>query len=338
MKAKRIGFIIVLVLLFITCFSIMDKRYDPLARYPYATKENREDILKYITKPDDINYLIQQQLKPDDFMPYINLSNFDIHNVVYYDLAFSKQPKDKQFIIDFVNNYRSYFDYNSFNVLLNNYNYDNLKKSFDTLGSYNPKATLVINPSDMNLILKNNQSLGYYVPTNLVKVVDIPHLNANSATNDLYVRSEVLEPLTRLCSDAKVINDQTCGNLILTSGFISYDDQMKLYESTLLKFGADKYHLYADMPGFNEGQLGLNVTFTPVVNEEDETKVKDENKQKQIVWLEENAYRYGFTIRYPKGEGQTTGKEYQPFTLRYVGEKNAKVLYDKKITLNELVK
>lgn len=36
-------------------------------------------------------------------------------------------------------------------------------------------------------------------------------------------------------------------------------------------------------------------------------------------WLAANAYRYGFVIRYPKGQDNVTGYEYEPWHVRYIG-------------------
>jgi len=52
-------------------------------------------------------------------------------------------------------------------------------------------------------------------------------------------------------------------------------------------------------------------------------------------WVAENAYRYGFIVRYPKGKEEITGYAYEPWYLRYVGNEMAKEIYDNKYTLEE---
>ena len=37
-------------------------------------------------------------------------------------------------------------------------------------------------------------------------------------------------------------------------------------------------------------------------------------------WLADNAYKYGFILRYPKGLEQATGYEYEAWHFRYVGD------------------
>ena len=53
------------------------------------------------------------------------------------------------------------------------------------------------------------------------------------------------------------------------------------------------------------------------------------------IWLRENAYRYGFVIRYLEGKEDITGYNYEPWHIRYLGEELAKELYERGITLEE---
>ena len=44
-------------------------------------------------------------------------------------------------------------------------------------------------------------------------------------------------------------------------------------------------------------------------------------------WVNNNAYLYGFIIRYPKGKESITGYQYESWHLRYVGVDLATKLY-----------
>lgn len=52
-------------------------------------------------------------------------------------------------------------------------------------------------------------------------------------------------------------------------------------------------------------------------------------------WLAENAYKYGFVLRYPPGKQKITGTSYEPWHYRYVGEEAAKEIYERGICLEE---
>ena len=53
----------------------MNNRYDPLARYSYngdLTMQERELIIQHMNK-EDIDYMIQAKLKPEQVLKYINI-------------------------------------------------------------------------------------------------------------------------------------------------------------------------------------------------------------------------------------------------------------------------
>jgi D-alanyl-D-alanine carboxypeptidase len=56
---------------------------------------------------------------------------------------------------------------------------------------------------------------------------------------------------------------------------------------------------------------------------------------KEAACLEQNAAKYGFIIRYPKGKDTITGYKYEPWHLRYVGKDVAVDVTTKGITLEE---
>ncbi|MDR2043608.1 MAG: M15 family metallopeptidase [Clostridium sp.] len=86
------------------------------------------------------------------------------------------------------------------------------------------------------------------------------------------------------------------------------------------------------VPGASEHQIGLALdivcdTYTALDAGFGDTSAGQ--------WLVENAARYGFILRYPKGKEYITGIEYEPWHFRYVGKDAAKVIMGAGITLEE---
>ena len=79
-------------------------------------------------------------------------------------------------------------------------------------------------------------------------------------------------------------------------------------------------------PGYSEHELGLAV---------DINAVEGEDPWGLYEWLAENAWKYGFILRYPSGKEEITGKEYEPWHYRYVGEDAAQEIYEQGISLEE---
>ena len=54
-------------------------------------------------------------------------------------------------------------------------------------------------------------------------------------------------------------------------------------------------------------------------------------------WFANNAYKYGFIIRYPKDKTDETGVGFRPWTLRYVGRYAATKMRDENLCLEEFI-
>ena len=109
-------------------------------------------------------------------------------------------------------------------------------------------------------------------------------------------------------------------NIYIASGYRSYTYQENLYNNYTMVSGINGADTYSARPGHSEHQTGLCFDLNSV---DDNFFYTDEGK-----WVNENAYLYGFVIRYPKGKGDVTGYKYESWHLRYVGEALAKELYN----------
>ena len=57
----------------------------------------------------------------------------------------------------------------------------------------------------------------------------------------------------------------------------------------------------------------------------------------EALWLEQNAHRFGFVLRYPAGKEPVTGCTYEPWHLRYVGTEPAKYMAEHDLCLEEFL-
>ncbi|AZP92640.1 M15 family metallopeptidase [Enterococcus mundtii] len=91
-------------------------------------------------------------------------------------------------------------------------------------------------------------------------------------------------------------------------------------------------------PGYSEHHTGLAVDvvdetwYNNYPNTVLDEKYGDEPGAK---WLADNASKYGFIIRYPKGREDITKITYEPWHLRYVGKESAEYITSNDLTMEE---
>ena len=118
--------------------------------------------------------------------------------------------------------------------------------------------------------------------------------------------------------------------LIINSSYRSYKEQEEVYNMYLTNKGEEYADKYAARPGHSEHQTGLAIDLTTYGANGETFDQTDAFK-----WLENNAYKYGFILRYPKDKENITGYNYESWHYRYVGVETATKLKEENITYDE---
>lgn len=175
------------------------------------------------------------------------------------------------------------------------------------------------------LVNKNNGLDKNYQPNNLVKA------KTKTGGNKLiYLEKKTYKQIKKLLKDMNKIFDS---EIVIDSGYRTYFYQENLMEKLLKEKGKDAYKSLA-LPGHSEHQTGLAVDIGFYKNGIYDNDFNILDYQKEFKWLEENSYKYGFIIRYPKGKENITGYIHEPWHLRYIGNL-AEFLYKYNLTLEE---
>ena len=171
---------------------------------------------------------------------------------------------------------------------------------------------------------------------NLILINKFYHLPDGYEPNDLVVLSTKYNSgrnssMRKEAADAfmKMVDGAMLDGIILknASAYRNYDYQVSLYDNYVKRDGKEKADIYSARPGYSEHQTGLCTDINIIDSSFDNTK--------EAEWLRENAYKYGFILRFPKGKEKITGYEYESWHYRYVGEKAAKIIYEDDLTLEE---
>ncbi|MBR3199587.1 MAG: M15 family metallopeptidase [Bacilli bacterium] len=291
-------------------------------------KRNYKFIKKY--NKDLVNLIKSKDYKDSNFKKYFDYyeknSNSDINDIITivnsgYDFMkytasslLADLVKEKYFIYDNTSRYLDYgnsHDYNSKKIVaIVNSNAD---KTF-----YSDTKSSNLNDDNLVLVNKFNHLSDNYVPTDLVALSSKYNSGANNK-----MRKEAADKFMEMVDGALL------DNIILknASAYRSYNYQVNLYNSYVQRDGKEKADIYSARPGYSEHQTGLCTDINTINSSFANTK--------EAKWLSENAYKYGFILRFPKGKEDITGYKYESWHYRYVGKKVSKIIYENDITLEE---
>ncbi len=184
------------------------------------------------------------------------------------------------------------------------------------------KEKQVIKPSDTGSSFVGITSKGYEIK----KVNGIYYVDGVLIANKTYSLPKSYAPGGLLSSFNSAFNKMKSDasgdgvSLKVISGYRSYSRQSTIYNNYVSKDGKAKADTYSARAGHSEHQTGLaadiNSLSTSFIN------------TKEGKWLNDNCYKYGFIIRYPKGKNDITGYMYEPWHIRYVGVDLATKLYN----------
>lgn len=129
---------------------------------------------------------------------------------------------------------------------------------------------------------------------------------------------------------------------IVASGYRSSEYQQQLLDEDIQMAmqtqGLSYQEAYAQEtretmpPGYSEHETGLAADIVSASYQMLDEGQADTAENK---WLLENCDRYGFILRYPKGDEEITGIDYEPWHFRYVGAEAAQEIMNRGITLEE---
>lgn len=217
-------------------------------------------------------------------------------------------------------NYNRYLDYKNKNKNLS----DEDIITYVNIGLDMPYYTNTKETPDLNKVyILSNKYLympSTYTPDNLTSI------NSEYTSGTKKLVSYAKDAFENLVQDAK----KEGFTIRAISAYRSYQYQEVLYNKYVSQDGVEKADTYSARPGYSEHQTGLVVDI--------DNGIIDFNKfenTKEFTWMSENAYKYGFILRYPKDKESITGYTYESWHYRYVGPKIAKKIKDLQITLDE---
>jgi len=361
MKLKKKNCAIALIILFVLLFEFANP-FELIATHSIKnlnySSETAKILVKYGLKDEvldhEYNKFIDVNAKSKDF----NIKNYDLYkDLIYYDdfhdISIVNLLIEKGYNVDEINCILNTGDYESAKEFLEREKYDHIVDflNFDyahlskldryieyqkeTISDYDDTVLHVEIGLDNDfyteyndvtefsydmLVNKYNRLDENFVPNDLIKVD-----SKYSASNDNYGNKVMLDNFYKMADDMnKAINL----SIYVRSGYRTYKSQVEVYDEYLALYGKSYVAKYVAYPGFSEHQTGLSVDIKASSSE-----VFANTKESK--WLQENAYKYGFILRYSKSLEDITGYQNEAWHYRYVGVDIATYIHNNKMSFDE---
>lgn len=148
---------------------------------------------------------------------------------------------------------------------------------------------------------------------------------------------------TRILSDLQEMFDAARSEdiyPIVSDAYRTREDQQTLMDDVIQNYedegysseeASSKAEQVIAKPGTSEHETGLAID---IAGDDD----YDQDTDSVLEWMNSNAYKYGFILRYPSGKESVTGAEAENDHYRYVGKEAAKVIHDQGICLEEYLR
>ena len=177
-----------------------------------------------------------------------------------------------------------------------------------------------ISKKELMLVNKFNYLDENYAPDDIVKV------SMQFAYGDNEIKKEVYEKFRSMYNDAK----KEGLYLIITSSYRDYNFQKELWDSYANQKGDEWADSVSARAGYSEHQTGYTLDIVTY-----KANMSSFEKTDEFKWLQDNAYKYGFILRYHKDKEDITGYSYESWHYRYVGKDVATKIKKLGITFDE---
>ena len=189
-----------------------------------------------------------------------------------------------------------------------------------------PLAANLVEGRGGYLVLTNKSALmdGDFEPHDLVE------LKLRATSRGFQLRSEAAEALGAMF---KAAEDEAGLKLYVKSAYRSYQTQKTMYQGRTERYGRDDG--VVAYPGSSDHQTGLGVDLLNYSWSQREGMTPEFGQTAEARWMEENAARFGFILRYMPEKQDITGIIYEPWHFRYVGKPVAEYIMKNRLSLEE---
>ena len=182
------------------------------------------------------------------------------------------------------------------------------------------------------ILVNNDISCEFMKNDSLVSLYDNKNAAYQVKDKNVLLSKHIIEPLNNMLNDFY----QACGpnSLIVVSGYRTSEFQQALYNERVSEEGAVEAAKWVAQPGRSEHHTGLALDFSLYFG--DGTS-EDYDGTGKYQWINNNAYEYGFIVRYDESKKDITKIYYEPWHFRYVGVPHSYIIAQNNFCFEEYI-
>ena len=177
------------------------------------------------------------------------------------------------------------------------------------------------------LVNKNNR-----ISNNYLNKIDLV-MTKNVLEEDIYIEQETYNNYLKL---KEFISNELNIDIGIDTAYRDNNHQERIYNHYLETKGKDYCDKYVALVGYSEHHTGLAIDIDVKIN--NDYMYSDDNFdliEPVLNKIHSYLHKFGFILRYPENKENTTGYNYEPWHIRYVGKIPATIIYENNLTLEE---
>ena len=222
--------------------------------------------------------------------------------------------------------------------------------NYKLLGTEKPPyyAGSIVNPSTDNtiqitkeqadiykgelILVNNNIPYRFMEEKSLVSLYDYKNAAYQVKDKNVLLSKDTIEPLNSMLDDFYQAHGPN--SLIVVSGYRTNEFQQALYEERVSQEGAVEAAKWVAQSGGSEHHTGIALDFSLYSGDGSSENYDGSGKYR---WINNNAYEYGFIVRYDENKKDITEISYEPWHFRYVGLPHSYIINNNNFCFEEYI-
>jgi len=181
------------------------------------------------------------------------------------------------------------------------------------------------------ILVSNDVPYQFTYENELASLYDVKNSAYKVKDRNVLVDPDIVDSLNSMMLDFKKRYEDNSVTVI--SGYRTYEKQQTLLDQRISESGEAEAVKWVAKPGGSEHHTGYAFDLGLYNN----GMSREYNGKGKYEWINRNAYKYGFIVRYPDSKSDITGILHEPWHFRYIGNPHSTIMTQYNMCLEEYI-